>query len=85
MVTTRELMRALTYPKFKLTAEDQRELVADYLPYCTPVSMPATPPKTPPCRDPFDVPFLQLAITTQRIRVEPRRHAAGNRKALGYR
>jgi putative PIN family toxin of toxin-antitoxin system len=61
-VTTRELMRALTYPKFKLTAEDQRELVADYLPYCTPVSMPATPPKTPPCRDPFDVPFLQLAI-----------------------
>ena len=61
-VTTRELMRALTYPKFKLTAEDQQELLADYLPYCSPVSMPATPPKTPLCRDPHDVPFLQLAI-----------------------
>ena len=61
-VTTRELMRALTYPKFKLTPEDQRELLADYLPYCTPVSMPAKRPRTPPCRDPFDVPFLQLAI-----------------------
>jgi predicted nucleic acid-binding protein len=24
--------------------------------------MPAKPPKTPPCRDPFDIPFLQLAI-----------------------
>jgi putative PIN family toxin of toxin-antitoxin system len=61
-VTTRELMRALTYPKFKLTAEDQQELLADYLPYCTPVSMPAKPPKTPLCRDPHDVPFLQLAV-----------------------
>ena len=30
-----------------------------------------------------DRPFLQLTITAQRIRVEPRRHAAGNRKALG--
>lgn len=60
--TTQELMRALSYPKFKLTAEDQRELLADYLPYCLPVSMPAKPPRTPSCRDPFDVPFLQLAI-----------------------
>ena len=61
-VTTRELIRALTYPKFKLTAADQRELLADYVPYCTPISMPAKPPRTPPCRDPFDVVFLQLAI-----------------------
>ena len=55
-------MRALTYPRFKLTAEEQRELLADYLPYCTSVVMPAKPPRTPPCRDPFDVPFLQLAV-----------------------
>lgn len=60
--TAAEFMRALTYPKFKLTAEDQRELVADYLPYCTTIVMPAKPPRTPPCRDAFDVPFLQLAI-----------------------
>ena len=60
--TIEELMRAFTYPKFKLTSEDQRELLGDYLPYCIPVRMPARPPKTPACRDPFDVAFLQLAI-----------------------
>ena len=60
--TTEELMRALTYPKFKLAPEDQRELLADYLPYCTTVSIPVKPPRTPPCRDPYDVAFLQLAI-----------------------
>src|SRR5215471_16450244 len=60
--TTAELMRALAYPKFKLSAEEQQELLADYLPYCTTVRMPTKLPKTPPCRDPFDLPFLQLAI-----------------------
>lgn len=60
--TTEELMRVLTYPKFKLSAEDQQELLADYLPYCTTVLMPAKLPKTPQCRDSFDVPFLQLAL-----------------------
>lgn len=60
--TAAELMRALGYPKFKLSAEEQQELLGDYLPYCTTVRMPARPPKTPPCRDPFDLPFLQLAV-----------------------
>lgn len=60
--TTEELMRALTYPKFKLAPEEQGELLADYLPYCTTISMPAKPVRTPPCRDPFDAAFLQLAI-----------------------
>lgn len=60
--TVAELIRALTYPKFKLSPEEQRELLADYLPHCVTVRMPAKPPKTPACRDPFDVPFLQLAI-----------------------
>jgi putative PIN family toxin of toxin-antitoxin system len=60
--TIEELMRALSYPKFKLTSEDRGELVADYLPYCTVVRMPRGPLRTPPCRDPFDVAFLQLAI-----------------------
>ena len=60
--TAAEFMRALTYPKFKLTAEEQRELLADYLPYCTSIVLPAKPPRAPPCRDPFDVPFLQLAV-----------------------
>lgn len=60
--TAAELMRALTYPKFKLTVEEQRELLADYLPFCTSIVMPAKPPRTPPCRDAFDMPFLQLAV-----------------------
>ncbi|HEY3242276.1 MAG TPA: putative toxin-antitoxin system toxin component, PIN family [Phycisphaerae bacterium] len=60
--TASELVRALAYPKFGLSADEQSELLADYLPYCTTVRMPRKPPKTPACRDPFDVPFLQLAV-----------------------
>ena len=62
-ITVAELIRVLAYPKFKLTAEDQQELLADYLPYCTTVRMPAKLPATPECRDKFDLPFLQLAVT----------------------
>jgi putative PIN family toxin of toxin-antitoxin system len=60
--TTEELMRVLGYPKLQLTAEEQQELLADYLPYCTTVQMPARLPAIPPCRDPLDAPFLPLAI-----------------------
>jgi uncharacterized protein len=60
--TAAELLRVLAYPKFKLTAAEQQELLADYLPYCATVRMPAKPPRTPACRDPFDLPFLQLAV-----------------------
>ena len=60
--TAAELIRVLAYPKFKLAAGDQQELLADYLPCCTVVTIPARPPRTPACRDPFDVPFLQLAV-----------------------
>ena len=60
--TVDELIRVLGYPKFKLIADEQRELLADYLPYCRIVSIPARAPRTPFCPDPFDVPFLQLAI-----------------------
>ena len=60
--TAGELLRALAYPKFKLAPDAQRELLADYLPYCTPVAKAAVAPRTPACRDPFDVPFLQLAL-----------------------
>jgi putative PIN family toxin of toxin-antitoxin system len=60
--TAAELIRALAYPKFKLAAHEQEELLADYLPYCKTVSIPAPPPATPPCRDAFDVPFLELAL-----------------------
>jgi len=59
--TTEELIRAMNYPKFKLSGAERHELLADYLPYCTIIRIPAKAPKTPPVRDPFDVPFLQLA------------------------
>ncbi len=60
--TAAELIRTLAYPKFKLAAHEQEELLADYLPYCKTVRIPAPPPATPPCRDAFDVPFLELAL-----------------------
>lgn len=60
--TASELVRVLTYPKFKLSTEEQHELLADYLPHCLTVTIPAKVPRTPRCRDPFDVPFLQLAV-----------------------
>ena len=62
-VTATELMRALSYPKFKVSADEQHELLADYLPFCETVRMPSASPKTPECRDPSDVPFLQLAVS----------------------
>jgi putative PIN family toxin of toxin-antitoxin system len=61
-ITAAELIRVLAYPKFRLSAEDQQELLADYLPYCATVRIPAKLPATPACRDKFDLPFLQLAI-----------------------
>ena len=61
-VTAAELIRVLNYPKFKLSAADQQELLADYLPYCQTIIIPEPPPLTPDCRDAFDIPFLQLAV-----------------------
>ena len=56
--TTQELIRVLSYPKFKLSSADRDELLADYLPYCTTVTMPRKAPKTPLCRDPWDLPHI---------------------------
>ena len=60
--TAQELIRVLAYPKFRLTADQQRELLADYLPWAASVRIPQPPPAIPACRDPFDAPFLHLAI-----------------------
>jgi predicted nucleic acid-binding protein len=38
--TVQELMRVLAYPKFKLSAAEQHELLADYLPFAEVVSVP---------------------------------------------
>ena len=60
--TATEFIRVLAYPKFKLSPSDQEALLADYVPYCEAVTMPELLPATPNCRDPFDVPFLVLAL-----------------------
>lgn len=60
--TAAELIRVLAYPKFKLSADEQQELLADYLPYCKVIGIPDPPPATPACRDCFDVTFLQLGL-----------------------
>lgn len=60
--TAQELMRVLAYPKFRLTTGEQQDLLADYLPWVQVVRVPDSPPAAPPCRDPFDLPFLHLAI-----------------------
>lgn len=63
--TVAELIRALGYPKFKLDAAEQEELLADYLPYCATVVLPNPQMLTLECRDPADVPFLQLAVASK--------------------
>ena len=52
----------LAYPKFRLSNEEQHELLADYLPYTAAVRIPQPPPKVPPCRDADDLKFLELAV-----------------------
>lgn len=60
--TALELLRVMAYPKFRLTPEDQADLLADYLPWVAVVAIPEPPPAIPRCRDPFDAPFLHLAV-----------------------
>ena len=50
------MVRALAYPTFGLTVDEQREWLALYL------RIPRKPPKTPARRDRFDAAFLQLAF-----------------------
>ncbi len=58
----KELIRVLTCPKFALSVSEQRDLLDDYLPFCESVTVPVPPPVVPECRDPFDRPFLELAL-----------------------
>ena len=60
--TMRELLRVLGYPKFRLTEEELQDLLADYVPWCETVTV-ATDIAVPDCRDPFDRPFLELALS----------------------
>lgn len=59
--TASELLRVLAYPKFKLTALEQRDVLGDYLPYVEVVELPTPWPELPACRDEKDQVFLVLA------------------------
>ena len=59
--TATEAIRVLGYPKFKLSAAERDELLADYLPYCRSVRIPARLPRLPLCRDANDQMFIELA------------------------
>lgn len=63
--TVQELMRVLSYPKFRLSSLEKEELLADYLPYVQTVRIPKPPPSVPECRDVLDLPFMHLAVTGQ--------------------
>jgi putative PIN family toxin of toxin-antitoxin system len=57
--TAAELTRVLSYPKFALSPDDRRELLAEYLPYCEVIE--AAERCASVCRDANDQPFLDLA------------------------
>lgn len=63
--TAAELIRVLAYPKFRLTSDEQHDLLADYLPWAETVAVARPPPPTPACRNPYGLPFLQLAFTAK--------------------
>lgn len=63
--TAQELVRVLSYPKFRLDAREREELLGDYLPWADVVDIPNPPPGVPDCRDPDDHAFLVLAAAGQ--------------------
>lgn len=59
--TVSELLRVLAYPKFRLSAQEQEDLLADFLPHAEVVELPPQWPDLPRCRDEKDQVFLVLA------------------------
>ena len=60
--TTKELLRVLCYPKFRLTEVEREDALADCLPWCETMTVGADV-AVPDCRAPFDRPFLALALS----------------------
>lgn len=60
--TVLELVRVLAYPKFRLSPQEQEELLADYLPYVQTVRIPQPLPQVPQCRDALNLPFMLLPV-----------------------
>ena len=60
--TVKEMLRVLAYPKFKLTQEEQNELLTDLLPFAETIIIDSQEKfSLPNCRDKFDQKFLILA------------------------
>lgn len=63
--TTAELLRVLSYPKFRLDAMEREILLGDYLPFAEIAVLPKPLPDLPAaCRDRDDAVFLHLAIAS---------------------
>lgn len=60
--TAGELLRVLAYPKFRLTAGEREDLLAEFVPFAETVAIGHPPPRVPTVSDPDDRPFLQLAV-----------------------
>lgn len=60
--TVTELIRVLSYPKFKLSHDDRDALLADFLPYAETTIIRRRPANLPKLRDPTDLIFLALAV-----------------------
>lgn len=56
-----ELLRVLSYPKFKLSQDEQETLLAEFLPYVETVRIEKTPDGLPDILDADDIIFLVLA------------------------
>ena len=59
--TASELIRALAYPKFRLTEEEIQFALAAYLPFTETMEVPVVRAKRPRCRDTHDQAFVDLA------------------------
>jgi putative PIN family toxin of toxin-antitoxin system len=63
--TVAELVRVLAYPKFKLSAEEAKNLLAHYVEYAEAVAKVSRSLRVPQCRDEDDRMFLRLAYVAR--------------------
>lgn len=63
--TVAELVRVLSYPKFKLTEEETKNVLAHYMECAEAVGRINARVRIPECRDPEDRVFLRLAYTAR--------------------
>jgi predicted nucleic acid-binding protein len=77
--TTLGLLRVLSYPKFQLSASEQKSLLAEILPFCETAPNPGSDPGLPPCRDGHDQAFIELTLATGAVHL-----VSGDRDLLDY-